>query len=152
MDAALQAVGSFAAAAFAWVALEFVGRPLRKFFDLRGEIIRRLIEFANIRARWKEMPDGSGAISGEREAVDLSEAEIARLEEARKILRDLASQMRAFAGNETFALYFVHWLNYNPQSASAGLFGLSNSFDTYGEGKAFQRKTLADALRIHGDI
>jgi hypothetical protein len=85
VDAALQAVGSFAAAAFAWVALEFVGRPLRKFFDLRGEIIRRLIEFTNIRARWKEIPDSSGAISGEREALDLSEAEIARLEEAQTI-------------------------------------------------------------------
>jgi hypothetical protein len=32
--------------------------------------------------------------------------------------------------------------------ASAGLFGLSNSIDTYGAGKAFQKKTIAEALRI----
>jgi hypothetical protein len=37
--AVLQAVGSFAAAAIAWVTLDFVGRPLRKFYDLRGETI-----------------------------------------------------------------------------------------------------------------
>jgi hypothetical protein len=34
--AVLQAIGSFAAGAIAWVALEFFGRPLRKFYDLRG--------------------------------------------------------------------------------------------------------------------
>jgi hypothetical protein len=32
--------------------------------------------------------------------------------------------------------------------ASAGLFGLSNSMDTYGQSKAFQKQTIADALRI----
>jgi hypothetical protein len=84
MASALQVIGSFLAAALGWVVLEFVGRPLRKFFDLRGEIIRRLIEFANIRARWKDIPDSSGAVSGEREALSLSDGEIARLEEAQK--------------------------------------------------------------------
>jgi hypothetical protein len=47
MASALQIAGSFAAAAFAWVVLEFVGRPLRNFFDLRGEVIRRLTEFGS---------------------------------------------------------------------------------------------------------
>ncbi len=148
MASALQVIGSFLAAALGWVVLEFIGRPLRKFFDLRGEIIRRLIEFANIRARWKDIPDSSGAVSGEREALSLSDGEIARLEEAQKMLRDLASQMRAFAENETFARLIAQMLGYNLKDASAGLIGLSNSFDTYGETKAFQRKTLTRALRI----
>ena len=147
----LQIIGSAFAAALGWIILEFVGRPLRKFFDLRGEIIRRLTEFANIRARWKEVPDSSGAISGDREDMGLTDAEIVRLEEAQKALRDLASQMRAFAGNETFALYVVHWLKYDPKNATAGLIGLSNSFDTYGKQKAFHRKTLDDALRIRDE-
>ncbi len=50
MQSAIQAVGSFFAAAFDWVVLEFVGRPLRRFYDLRGEVIRRLTEFANVGA------------------------------------------------------------------------------------------------------
>jgi hypothetical protein len=41
METAFQAIGSYAAAAFAWVVLEFIGRPLRRFIDLRGEIIRK---------------------------------------------------------------------------------------------------------------
>jgi len=136
MEAAIQVIGSFLAASIGWVVLEFVGRPLRKFFDLRGEIIRRLIEFANIRARWKEIPDSTGAVSGEREALSLSKAEIARLEEAQKMLRDLASQMRAFAENETSARLIAQMLGYNLKGASAGLIGLSNSFDTYGGSNA----------------
>jgi hypothetical protein len=72
--------------------LEFVGRPLRKFFDLRGEVIRRLIEFANVRAHWKELPDSSGAVSGNLEEIDLSAVDLARLEEAQRTFRDLASQ------------------------------------------------------------
>jgi len=32
------------------------GGPVRRFFDLRGEVVRRLTEFANVRAKWKEFP------------------------------------------------------------------------------------------------
>lgn len=148
MASAVQVIGSFLAAALGWVVLEFVGRPLRKFFDLRGEIIRRLIEFANIRARWKLVEDSSGAVSAEATEISLSEAEIARLEDAKKALRDLASQMSAFAENETSARLVAQLLGYNLREASAGLIGLSNSFDIYGETKAFHRKTLARALRF----
>src|SRR5438128_2462148 len=88
------AFGGAVGAALGWTASSFVGGPVRKFFDLRGEVIRRLTEFANVSARWKEVPDDSGATSGEVHAMDLSDKEIARLEEAQRVLRDLASQMR----------------------------------------------------------
>ena len=152
MEVVLQVIGFFFAAAFAWITLEFVGRPLRKFFDLRGEIIRRLNEFANVRARLKEVPDSSGAISCDLEEMDLSAVEIARLEEAQRTFRDLASQMQAFAQNETFAQYVAELLlRYKPQAASAALIGLSNSYDTYGASKARHRDNLRKALRIQGD-
>lgn len=148
MAATLQVIGSFFAAAFAWIILEFVGRPLRKFFDLRGEVIRRLIEFANVRAHWKELPDSSSAVSGNLEEMDLSAVDIARLEEAQRTFRDLASQMQAFAQNETFARYFAELLRYKPLAAGAALIGLSNSYDTYGSAKALHRKQLYQALHI----
>jgi hypothetical protein len=44
--------------------ISFVGRPLRKFYDLRGEVFRRLTEFANVRARLREIPDDTGEASG----------------------------------------------------------------------------------------
>src|SRR5258708_33204409 len=38
---------SFAAAVIGWLTLEFVGRRFRRFYDLRGEIISRLVQFSN---------------------------------------------------------------------------------------------------------
>jgi hypothetical protein len=146
--ALLQAIGSFAAAGAAWIVLEFFGRPLRKFYDLRGETICLLAQTALVGARWKEIPDEVGSISGEVEALNVSAEQITDLKEAGKLLRDLASRFRAFAGNETYALRFVRWRRYDPMKASAGLFGLSNSLDTYGANRAFQKK---DDLRGAAD-
>jgi hypothetical protein len=101
-----------------------------------------------MRARWKEIRDDVGATSGELQPVgDLSEAEIIRLEEVQRVLRDLASQMRAFAENEPLAMWFVSF-RFDPLRASAGLIGLSNTYDTYGDSKAFQRKAIETALRL----
>jgi hypothetical protein len=152
MDATLQVIGSFAAAAIAWVALEFAGRPLRKFFDLRYEVIRRMAEVDNVRARWREIPNDSGASSGKVESIDLPETELSRLHEAQATLRDLASQLRAFAGNEGFARSIAWVLQYDPLKASEGLFGLSKSYDTYGKDRAFYRKIIYDALRIRKEF
>lgn len=140
----LIALGS---AAGCWAALTFVGGPLRKFFDLRGEIIRRLTEFGNVRARYKVLPDGSLGVGGHEELEQISEPEIARLEEAQRTLRDLASQMRAFAENEVLAARLVRW-RYDPMKASAGLIGLSGSYDTYGKDRALHSETVVKALRI----
>jgi hypothetical protein len=142
------AMGGALGAALGWIASSFVGGPVRRFFDLRGEVIRRLTEFGNVRARWKDIRDDSGASSGQVEEMDISEKEIARLEEAQRVLRDLASQIRAFAENEPLAMRFV-LLRYDPMTASSGLIGLSNAYDSYGESKAFQRKKIETALRIN---
>jgi hypothetical protein len=145
---AMQLIWPFVAGAAGWFVLEFVGRPVRQFFDLRGEVIRQMAVFANVRARWKEVRDSVGATSGEVEEMGLSDLEIQRLEEAQRLLRDLASQMRAFAQNEWLAVRIVRWLHYDPLKASGGLFGLSNALDTYGGNRAFQTKAVEGALHI----
>ncbi len=48
---------AFAAAVVGWLATDFVASPVRRFFNLRIEIIRRMTQFANVRARWKELRD-----------------------------------------------------------------------------------------------
>jgi hypothetical protein len=133
-----------------WGTTSFVGTPIRRFFDLRGEVIRRLVEFANVPARWKEMRDDSGFPAGRVQDMDLSDKENARLEEAQRVLRDLASQMLAFAGNEIFAGWFVRRvMRFDPKAAGNGLIGLSNEYDTYGGSRAFQAKMIETALRIN---
>ena len=145
---ALQTIGTFATAAIAWLVLEFIGRPLRKFFDLRGEIIRRLVQFANVRARYRAVPDDSGATSGEFEDLGLSTDEIKQLDVAQEVYRDLAAQMSAFAENETLALKVAWLLGCNPLGASAGLIGLSNSLQEYGPERRFHKKALSEGLKL----
>ena len=139
----LQLIG-FVVAAVAWVVVEFFGRPLRKFYDLRGEAIYLLAQTANVPARFKEIPGNVGQV----EVQDIMGEETAIIKEAQSKLRDLASRSRAFAGNETYALRFLLWRGYDPMKASAGLFGLSGSIATYGSDKAFQKKTIEEALSL----
>ena len=141
----LQAIGSFAAGAIAWVVLEFFGRPLRKFYDLRGETVYRLSKIANVRSLAKTTEPSP---SGEGQYDRLSEPEMADLADAIKTVRDLASQFRAFSFNETYALHFTRLLGYDPLKASEGLFGLSNSLLTYNGERVVHRTTVQTALKI----
>jgi hypothetical protein len=86
--------------------------------------------------------------SGEVEDFRLSATELAELADARKTVRDLASQFRAFAYNETNALRFARVLGYDPMKASEGLFGLSISLETYGGDRLLHRKIVSTALKI----
>jgi hypothetical protein len=45
----LSTIGGAVGAAVVWAVSSFVGGPVRRFFDLRGEVVRRLTEFANVR-------------------------------------------------------------------------------------------------------
>jgi hypothetical protein len=140
--ALLQAIGSFAAGAIAWVVLEFFGRPLRKFYDLRGETVYRLAKVANVRSIGAV---GEQTPSGDAQQDRLSKTELDNLADAIKAVRDLASQFRAFGFNETYALSFVRLVGYDPLKASEGLFGLSNTMETYNPERIHHRTTIQRA-------
>jgi hypothetical protein len=82
------------------------------------------------------------------EEPGFTEADAKRLEEAEGIFRELASQMRAFAQNETLAVWIVKLLRYDPVMASSGLIGISHSLATYGRNRVLQKKRVQDALRF----
>jgi hypothetical protein len=129
-------------AVVAWLTTEFVGRPFRRFFDLRAEVSRRLVFYDNVPARAKMEGD-------RREAISLSPAEDARLTEAQNTFRDLASQMRAFAQAEPFAESIVkHVFRYDALAASAALIGYSNEISCYGQGRAHFKCEIEKLLRI----
>jgi hypothetical protein len=62
-------------AILAWLTTEFIGRPFRRFFDLRSVIARRLVQFDNVLGRMR-MVDGL-----HRETIELSPSQDARLTE-----------------------------------------------------------------------
>ncbi len=130
-----------------WASFNVVGNPLLRFFDLRTEVRRTMILFANVRARWTDA-DREGVAIPVTAGADLSPDEQERLKDAEVQYRDLASQMRAFADTRAFACRFLRALGFNPRKAAAGLIGLSNSIDTYGKGRAFQTRTIEEALKF----
>src|SRR5215211_5755784 len=120
-----------AGAALGWIMLEFVGRPIRRFYDLRGEVINTMAAHADLRAR-----------HGELSASGIAELQV------KDELRDLAARLRSFAHNEAFARRVLLLLRYDPGKAGEALFALANIPDACGGRKAGQKKTIAAALRI----
>jgi hypothetical protein len=141
--------GAVVGALSAWFFQDFAKGPFNKFRDLRGRVIRERARFGNVRARWREnREDPNSPI----EVIPFSADDAKRLAEAQQTFRDLASEMRSFAQNETVAVWIVRLLlRCDPSKASAGLFGMSNSVDTSGANRAFQKRTVDEALRIRDD-
>jgi len=130
-------------AILAWLTTEFVGRPFRRFFDLRGEVCRRMVQFDNVFARAR-MAD-----STRREPIELSSDQDARLTEAENTFRDLASQMRAFTLAEPFAVWIVKRVGYDAFEASSVLIGYSNVISTAGDARELYKRQIEKLLRFH---
>jgi hypothetical protein len=142
MSGVWSTIGWIVAGGVGWFATAFVGSPIRRFYDLRGEVIQRSVMYANVMAVQKEFPDGSVTPN------ELSEDETKRLREAVDVFRDLAARMRAFALNERLAVWFVKRWGYDPWEASEALFWVSHTLPTYGGKRADAKKTLEKALRF----
>jgi hypothetical protein len=122
----LQSLFGFAAAAIGWLTLEFVGRPLRRFFDLRGDTVELLTRIGNVGL----------------------EAESDIRANARKETRALASKFRSFALNETLASKISMWLGYNAYAAAQALIGVSNTIETKDGERHVHKSALAKALKF----
>jgi hypothetical protein len=132
--------------AVGWFVAGFIGSPIRRFFDLRGEVIRQMARYGNIGARFKEKrgdPD-------EVEPVEISEKGEQRLQQAEEAFRDLAAEMRSFALNEPLAVKLLR-VRHDPLKASAALFSVSNTIGTYG-GVRNQKKQEVEAVLRFRDI
>jgi hypothetical protein len=126
-----------------WLIASFVGRPVIQFRELRGEVIRVSVLYANVEAAAKQ------DVHGYRSHVELDDFAVDRLREAQTTFRDLAAKMRAFALNETVAIFIVkRWPGYDPMEASTALMGMSNNLATYGAGRAAASKRLQEVLRF----
>jgi hypothetical protein len=143
MIAFFSAVLPFCAAVAAWLVLEFLGRPFRRFFDLRGRVIFLLTFTGNVRAQYQEV---KGTV--DLRVVDLSPEEMDQLTEAVRSLREIASEMGSFAMNETLALWVVRKLGYDPASAANALMGSSNTRAMYGCQRVSHMERIVASLKL----
>jgi hypothetical protein len=130
-----------ATGAFGWFALELVGRPIRKFFDLR-RLVRHQMHLANVTV---PQPRETCVSSAQIQQYD---QHLKDVRDAQRILRDLASQMLAFSQSETAACVAIRPLGFDPSSAGRSLISLSNTLDRHGADRADLRKNVETALRF----
>jgi len=138
-------LGPVVAALISWIVFNTIGKPLLRFFDLRTEIRRTMILYDNVRARWRERDKVRALVVGDE---DMTPDNFERLQEAENQYRDLASQVRAFADTQSPTCTILRWFSLDARKASSGLIGLSNTINTYGKARAFQKQTINEALRF----
>jgi hypothetical protein len=139
----LSSLAGLLVAVVSWFGLEFIGRPVRQFYDLRREVRRQLAFLANVSAaepRRQIVVDVHGR--------NIAEERRQRLQEAQRIFRDLGSQMIAFAHSERPAARVVRLRGFDPAMAADGLIGLSNTLPKYGEERASHRAKIIKGLRF----
>ena len=131
-----------AAGAFGWFALELLGRPIRKFFELRRLVRHQMHFVANVAV---PQPRDTCVSSAQIQQYD---QDLRDVREAQRVLRDLASQILAFSQSETAACVSIRPFGFDPSAAGRSLIGLSNTLDRYGADRADFRKNVETALRF----
>ena len=110
-----------------WFATDFLARPIRQFFQLRGEICEAMVMFDNVRT-----------------------GDLTRLKEAREAFRELGARMLAFAHTEWLGNWLIVRLRYDPIKAGRSLIGVSNTIGTPGNELHQHKLNVMAALRITG--
>jgi hypothetical protein len=131
-----------ATGAFGWFALELIGRPIRKFFDLRRTVRDQMRSLADVPT---PQPRETCVTSGQIRQYD---RDLKKAREAQRILRDLASQMLAFAESERAACIAIRPFGFDPSAAGGGLTRLANALDRHGPDRARFHKSVETALRF----
>lgn len=130
------------AGAVAWFAFELVGRPVRKFFDLRQSVRHHMLSLA-------EVPTPQAretCVTSEQ--IRRYDADLKKAREAQRILRDLASRMLAFAESERAACIAIRPFGLDASAAGSGLAKLANALDRHGPERARSHKSIETALRF----
>jgi hypothetical protein len=130
------------AGALGWIVLEFLGNPLRAFFDLRDQVRAQLLLLANVAP---PKPRETISTSLEIQQYDVA---LKAGREAQRILRDLGSQMLAFSESEIAACNGIATFGFDAVAAGRGLIALSNTYYRNMTDRADFSSKIEEALRF----
>ncbi len=125
-----------AGAAACWVLLEFVGKPFRKFFDMKRDGLEVLSLYGNV-----EVPPLS-LFSSEGSSPIWK-----RIRDAQDVFRSHGSRFLAFAATEHLPVRALKLFGFDPEQAGRGFIGLSNTLDEYGASRHQNRVLIERSLR-----
>ena len=131
-----------AAGALGWIVLEFLGKPIRAFFDLRDQVRAQLLLLANVAP---PKPRETISTSLEIQQYDMA---LKAGREAQRILRDLGSQMLAFSESEIAACNGIATFGFDAAAAGRGLIALSNTYHRNRTDRADFTSKIEEALRF----
>ena len=100
-----------------WIATNFLGHPLTRFFRLRDDVHSSLIQYANVSPVYER--------KNPREHPDWD-----RFIEVHCTLRRLASELRALALNHVLIARMLGCFGYRLIDAATDLFGFANTLAT----------------------
>jgi hypothetical protein len=126
-------LGGTIVGAATWFFADFFVRPIRRFWQIRAEIVERMNLFGNLPTH-------------ERGADLKADAE--RAEETMNTFRQLGGRMLSFATTETIAMWLVRCFGYDPERAARHLIGYSNTIMIKDGERAVHREEILESLRI----
>jgi hypothetical protein len=124
--------------ALGWILFQFVGMPIRKFWDLRGEVAHAMNAYArNI----SEPPENAFLLAAT--AVSIANSRM----EAAKEFRRLGLAMLSFWQNEPLARLFLRMMRIRGDGAGRLLIELAQA-NTYTDRLGPRRSEIAATLRL----
>lgn len=127
--------------AVGWLAFEQIGRPVRKFFELRRSVRDQLPFLSDIPA---PQPRETCVTSLQIRQYD---ADLKAARAAQRTLHELAALMLAFAEQEKVACIAIKPFGLDPAAAGSGMIGLAKVLDRHGADRSELRKKVDRALR-----
>jgi hypothetical protein len=133
----LDAFGGLVFGALGWLALEFIGRPVRDFFDLRRRVRTEMLKFEHVSlpAEWNE-----DAIISQRPPLTALKNQDG--------LRDLSAELIAFGQSEWLAVKILGRYGFDPVVAGQQLFLLASEAGTAAGGRSASYRAVLEALRF----
>ena len=122
-----------------WYATEFLARPLRRFFDLRGEVKRRMLFCWNAPLAHTVIRDG------------YSDAEAEKLQEGRHQLEDIGAQIASLENAEFLVGVVIRRMGYDPTGASKALRAAAIELGTDIEDRDKNFSRVDKALKFYVD-
>jgi hypothetical protein len=123
--------------AVGWFGAEFIGRPVREFFDLRRKFKTQMLRFGDLTL--PPLPLDKRLVRP-RVTDDLRNARVA--------LGDLSDEMISFGQSEWLAAYFVRRLGFHPITAGRRLAVLAEELGTDLESRDANYRAVCRALKF----
>jgi hypothetical protein len=134
MGMILNVLGALVIGAIGWLTVEFFGRPVRDFFDLRRRVRTQMLRFDAMPV----LPDDDGLFSsGTHSAAHKMQA----------TLHDLSDELISFGQSEWLAAKFVRRLGFHPIVAGQNLATLAIEYGTVIEDRSANCRAVLKALK-----